>query len=63
MKKLARCNPLAPHKLVIRRETVRVLRQLALEELHHAHGGLSDDLCQDSPPAPWSQWCETVGCG
>lgn len=63
MKKLARCNPLSPHKLVIHRETVRVLRQLALEELRAAHGGASDPLCQESPPAPWSTWCETVGCG
>lgn len=63
MKKLARSSSLSPCKLVIRRETVRVLRQLALEELRDAHGGASAPLCQDSPPPPWSDWCETVVCG
>jgi hypothetical protein len=52
MKKLARSNPLSPRKLVIHRETVRVLRQLALSELRDAHGGLTKPDCLDSPPPP-----------
>lgn len=58
MKKLARSSALSPRKLVVRRETVRVLRQLALSELGAAHGGLSNDDCQDSPPPPNSVWCD-----
>jgi hypothetical protein len=58
MKKLARSNPLAPRKLVLRRETVRVLRQLALQELRDAHGGLTRPACEDSPPPPFSVWCD-----
>ena len=57
MKKLARSHPQSPRKLVVHRETVRVLRQLALEELRNAHGGLSDDLCQDSPPPSYTVRC------
>jgi len=58
MKKLARSNPLSPRKLVIRRETVRVLRQLALSELRDAHGGVTKPDCEDSPPPPQSVWCD-----
>ena len=64
MKKLARCNPLSPRKLVIHRETVRVLRRLALDELCDARGGggITKVNCDDSPPSPPTGWCETVGC-
>jgi uncharacterized protein YjiS (DUF1127 family) len=58
MKKLARSNPLSPRKLVIRRETVRVLRQLALDELRDAHGGLTKADCEDSPPPTFTVWCD-----
>ena len=58
MKKFARSNPLSPGKLVVHRETVRVLRQLAQNELRAAHGGLSVDECQESPPPPNSVWCD-----
>ena len=58
MKKLARSHPLSPGKLVIHRETVRVLRQLALNELRDAHGGLTKADCNDSPPPPFTVWCD-----
>ena len=58
MKKLARSNPLSARKLVIHRETVRVLRQLALRELGNAHGALSTGDCEASPPPPQSVWCD-----
>lgn len=58
MKKLARSNPLSPRKLVIHRETVRVLRQLALKELRDAYGGLTIPECQDSPPPPDTVRCD-----
>jgi hypothetical protein len=58
MKKLARSSSLSPCKLVIHRETVRVLRQLALKELHDARGGATLPLCQDSPPPPMTVWCD-----
>jgi hypothetical protein len=58
MKKLARSRTLSPRKLVVHRETVRVLRHLALNELGAAHGGLSNEDCKDSPPPPNSVWCD-----
>lgn len=58
MKKLDRSSTVSPRKLVVHRETVRVLRQLALNDLRAAHGGLSADDCQDSPPPPNSVWCD-----
>lgn len=58
MKKLARSNPLSPRKLVLHRETVRVLRQLALNELRDAHGGVTRPNCEDSPPPQWTDWCD-----
>ena len=58
MKKLARSHPLSPRKLVIHRETVRVLRQLALSELRDAQGGLTKVDCNDSPPPPQTVWCD-----
>lgn len=57
MKKLARSNPLSPGKLVIHRDTVRVLRQLTLNELRDAHGGLTKPNCTDSDPPPATQSC------
>jgi len=60
MKKFARSHPLSPGKLVIHRETVRVLRQLALNELRDAHGGLTKPDCETSGPPPATQSC--VGC-
>lgn len=60
MKKLARSNPLSPGKLVVHRETVRVLRQLTLNELRDAHGGLTKADCTTSNPPPATQSC--VGC-
>ena len=59
MKKLARSHPLSPRKLVIHRETVRVLRQLALDELRDARGGgITKVNCDDSPPPPQTVWCD-----
>ena len=58
MKKLARFGPLSPRKLVVHRETVRVLRQLALQELRDAQGGLTRPGCEDSPPPPFTVWCD-----
>jgi hypothetical protein len=57
MKKFARSNPLSSNKLVIHRDTVRVLRQLALSELRDAHGGLTKADCTTSNPPPPTQSC------
>jgi hypothetical protein len=57
MKKLARSNPLSPRRLVVHRETVRVLRQLALNEIRDVHGA-SKPNCDDSPPPPFTVWCD-----
>jgi uncharacterized protein YjiS (DUF1127 family) len=58
MKKSDRFNALSPRKLVMRRETVRVLRQLTLHELRDAHGGLTKPDCEDSTLQPWTAMCD-----
>lgn len=58
MNKSARSNPRSARKLVMRRETVRVLRQLTLHELRDAHGGVTKPNCDDSPPPPFTVWCD-----
>jgi hypothetical protein len=59
MKKLVPSNPVAPRTLTMRRETIRVLRQLALHELRDPRfAGGSNPVCDGSTFQPWTAMCD-----
>ena len=58
MKKLISSNHASSHKLALRSETVRVLRQLSLRELRDARvvGGTADN-CDESTMTQFTTTC------
>ena len=58
MKKLIHSQSATPRKLAMRRETVRVLRQLTLHDLRDIYSGATEADCNESTLQPWSVMCD-----